>query len=164
MTVQITTRPQLLRFISPGALRAALCAAAVLAAAAPCIAEQSAALATYPVKAIRIIVASSPGTASDIFARSLGEDLGEFYGKRVIVENRPGAGGLIGNTQVSKASADGHTLGMIDVTRVITELMRGPPPYRALADIIGVTHVASITNVLVTVPSIIARTAPDFVA
>src|SRR6202162_3891557 len=92
MTVQITTRPQLLRFISPGALRAALCAAAVLAAAAPCIAEQSAALADYPVKAIRIIVASSPGTASDIFARSLGEDLGAFYGKRILVDNRPGAG------------------------------------------------------------------------
>lgn len=118
----------------------------------------------FPVKPIRIIVASSPGTASDIFARSLGEDLSEFYGKRIIVDNRPGAGGLIGNTQVSKANADGYTLGMIDVTRLITELMRDPPPYRALADIIGVTHVASITNVLVTTPSIIARTAPDFVA
>src|SRR5450759_456491 len=164
MTVHITTRSQLLRFISTGALRVVICAAAMLVGAAPCIARQSAALADYPVKTIRIIVASSPGTASDIFARSLGEDLGAFYGKRVIVENRPGAGGLIGNTQVSKANADGYTLGMIDVTRIITELMRDPPPYRALADIIGVTHVASITNVLVTVPSIIARTTPDVVA
>lgn len=118
----------------------------------------------YPVKTIRIIVASSPGTASDIFARSLGEELSEFYGRRIIIDNRPGAGGLIGNTQVSKANADGYTLGMIDVTRLITELMRDPPPYRALADIIGVTHVASITNVLVTTPMILARTAPDFVA
>ncbi|MSP98740.1 MAG: hypothetical protein EXR29_16285 [Betaproteobacteria bacterium] len=130
----------------------------------PCIAQPAAALADYPVKTIRIIVASSPGTASDIFARSLGEDLGEFYGQRIIVENRPGAGGLIGNTRVSKANADGYTLGMIDVTRVITELLRDPPPYRALADIIGVTHVASITNVLITVPSILARSPTDFVA
>ncbi len=53
---------------------------------------------------------------------------------------------------------------MVDVTRVITELMRDPPPYRALADIVGVTHVASITNVLVTVPSILARNPPEFVA
>ncbi|MEK7878040.1 MAG: tripartite tricarboxylate transporter substrate-binding protein [Pseudomonadota bacterium] len=145
-------------------MRISIGALAVLVAAAPCIARQSAALADYPVKTIRIIVASSPGTASDIFARSLSEDLGDFYGKRIIVENRPGAGGLIGNTRVSKANADGYTLGMVDVTRVITELMRDPPPYRALADIVGVTHVASITNVLVTVPSILARTAPGFVA
>lgn len=146
------------------ALRVAICALAVLVAASPCIAQPAAALADYPVKTIRIIVASSPGTASDIFARSLGEDLGDFYERRVIVDNRAGAGGLIGNIRVSKANADGYTLGMIDVTRVITELMRDPPPYRALADIIGVTHVASITNVLVTVPSILARSAPEFVA
>ena len=90
--------------------------------------------------------------------------VGAYYGKRVIVENRPGAGGLIGNMHVSKASADGHTLGMVDVTRIITELMRDPPPYRALADIIGVTHVASITNVLAVTPKIITRNANDFVA
>ena len=146
------------------ALRVAICALDVLVAASPGIAQPAAALADYPVKTIRIIVASSPGTASDIFARSLGEDLGDFYERRVIVDNRAGAGGLIGNIRVSKANADGYTLGMIDVTRVITELMRDPPPYRALADIIGVTHVASITNVLVTVPSILARSAPEFVA
>ena len=145
------------------ALRVAIGALAMLVAASPCIAQPAVALADYPVKTIRIIVASSPGTASDIFARSLGEELGDFYGRRVIVDNRPGAGGLIGNIRVSKANPDGYTLGMIDVTRVITELMRDPPPYRALADIIGVTHVASITNVLVTVPSMLARSAPEFV-
>lgn len=111
-----------------------------------------------------MIVASSPATASDIFARSLGEELSAFYNKRVIIENRPGAGGLIGNTHVSKAAADGYTLGMIDVTRLITELMRDPPPYRALADIVGVTHVASITNVLAVTPRILAHGATDFVA
>lgn len=75
-----------------------------------------------------------------------------------------GAGGLIGNTLVSRANADGYTLGMVNVTRIITELMRDQPPYRALADIVGVTHVASITNVLAVAPSILARTAPEFVA
>ncbi len=132
--------------------------------AAPSIAQQSAALAAYPVKTIRIIVASSPGTASDFFARSLGEELGAFYRQRVAIENRPGAGGLIGNILVSKANADGYTLGMIDVTRLITELVRDQPPYRALADIVGVAHVASITNVLAVTPAIPVRTAPEFVA
>jgi tripartite-type tricarboxylate transporter receptor subunit TctC len=140
------------------------CAWAALVAAAPCLALPTEQAPDYPTKTIRIIVASSPGTASDIFARSLGDELGTFYNKRIIVENRPGAGGLIGNTHVSKASADGYTLGMIDVTRLITELMRDPPPYHALADIIGVTHVASITNVLAVTPKIIARNATDFVA
>ena len=135
-----------------------------LLVAAPCFAQHPQAEPDYPVKPIRIIVASSPATASDIFARSLGEDLSAFYGKRVIVENRPGAGGLIGNTHVSKANADGYTLGMVDVTRLITELMRDPPPYRALADIIGVTHVASITNVLAATPKMLAHGAADFVA
>jgi tripartite-type tricarboxylate transporter receptor subunit TctC len=154
----------LLRFISTGALRLAICATAVLVGAAPCIAQQSAALADYPVKTIRIIVASSPGTASDFFARSLGEELGAFYRQRVVIENRSGAGGLIGNKLVSKANGDGYTLGMVDVTRIITELMRDQPPYRALADIVGVTHVASITNVLAVAPSMLVRTAPEFVA
>ena len=130
----------------------------------PCLAQQPETMAEYPVKPIRMIVASSPGTASDIFARSLGDELGAFYGKRIIIENRPGAGGLIGNAHVSKANADGYTLGMIDVTRLITELMRERPPYRALDDIIGVTHVASITNVLAVTPKMVTRNAPDFVA
>lgn len=135
-----------------------------LCVAAPCLAAQHNSTPDYPLKTIRMIVASSPGTASDIFARSLGEELSAFYGKRVIVENRPGAGGLIGNTQMSKAVADGHTLGMVDVTRIITELIRDPPPYRALADITGVTHVASITNVLAVTPAIVSRNAGEFVA
>lgn len=145
-----------------------VCLQAALALAAIGIAANCAALPAepeveYPTRTIRIIVASSTGTASDIFARSLASELAAFYGKRIIVENRPGAGGLIGNAHMSRANADGYTLGMVDVTRLITELMRDPPPYRALADVTGVTHVASITNVLAVTPSIVARNAGDFV-
>jgi len=132
--------------------------------AAPGLARQSPALADYPVRPIRIIVASSPGTASDFFARTVGRDLSAFYGQSVVIDNRSGAGGLIGNTMVSKANADGYTLGVVGVTRLITEIMRDPPPYRALADIVGVAHVASITNVLVVAPSLPVRTAREFAA
>ncbi len=152
-----------LRILSAGVLRAALCALAAWLTAVPCIAQQSKALAVYPVKPIRIIVASSPGAADDFFARTLGNELEGFYQQRVIVENRPGAGGLIGNLLLSRANADGYTLGMVGVTRIITELVRDQPPYRALADITGVAHVASITNVLVVTPSIPVRTALEFV-
>ena len=154
----------ILRFISTGALRFVLCAPAAFLGAAPCIAQPSAALAVYPVKSIRIITASSPGTAEDFFARSIGEELSAFYGQRVVIDNRSGAGGLIGNTLVSKANPDGYTLGMVSVSRIIRELMHDRPPYRALADIVGVAHVASITNVLAVTPWIPVRTASDFVA
>ena len=146
------------------ALRLALWVPAALLAGASAFAQPPASLADYPARSIRIIVASSPGTASDFFARSLGDELSAFYRQNVYIENRPGAGGLIGNTLVSRATADGHTLGMVDVTRIISELVRDQPPYRALADIVGVAHVASITNVLVMSRSIPARTAGEFVA
>jgi tripartite-type tricarboxylate transporter receptor subunit TctC len=141
-----------LRFLSAGALLGA----------APCAAAEPAAFTAYPVKPIRIIVAYPPGAADDFFARSLADDLEVFYRQRVVVENRTGAGGLIGNMLVSRANADGYTLGMVGVTRLITEIMREPPPYRALADIVGVAHVASITNVLAVTPAIPVRTPQEF--
>ena len=119
--------------------------------------------ADYPLRPIRMIVAAAPGSADEFFARSLGERMESFYKRRVVIDSRPGAGGLIGNTLVSRANADGYTLGMVSVTRLITALMREEPPYRALADIVGVAHVASITNVLVVAPAMPARTAQDFV-
>lgn len=152
------------RILWASALRVALCAPAPFLGADPCLAQKSAALADFPVKPIRIIVASSPGAADDFFARALAEELEGFYRKRIVIENRSGAGGLIGNTLMSRANADGYTLGMIGVTRIITQLVRDPPPYRALADIVGVAHVASITNVLAVTPAIPVRTAPAFAA
>jgi len=116
------------RFIRAGALWVTLCALTVLAGVAPCIAKQPEALADYPVKPIRIIVANSPGTATDFFARAVGAELGAIYRLNVVIENRAGAGGLIGNMLVSRANADGYTLGMVGVTRIITELMREQPP------------------------------------
>ena len=112
---------RLLRFLSAGAMLGA----------APCAAAEPAAFTAYPVKPIRIIVAYPPGAADDFFARALADDLEAFYRQRVVVENRTGAGGLIGNMLVSRANADGYTLGMVGVTRLITEIMREPPPYRA---------------------------------
>jgi tripartite-type tricarboxylate transporter receptor subunit TctC len=151
------------RFIAVGPVWAALCAPVLFLEAAPCGARQSTAHIAYPVKPIRIVVASSPGAADDFFARAVGDQLEAFYGQRVVIDNRPGAGGLIGNTIVSRANADGHTLGMVGVTRLITELVRDPPPYRALADVVGVAHVASITNVLAVTPALPVWTASDFV-
>lgn len=146
-------------------LRAVVCACVLagLPAAGAARAQPVAGPADYPLRPIRVIVAASPGSADEIFARALGEDLENFYGQRVVIDSRPGAGGLIGNTLVSRATADGYTLGMVGVTRLITALLRDAPPYRALADISGVAHVASITNVLAVAPDMSTPTARDFV-
>jgi tripartite-type tricarboxylate transporter receptor subunit TctC len=153
----------LLRLIAAGALRILLCVPALLADPEPATANNGSPLVDYPVRPIRIVVASSPGTADDFFARSLARELEGFYGQRIIIDNRSGAGGLIGNTLVSRSAADGYTLGMVGVTRLISELVRDEPPYRALADIVGVAHVASITNVLVVSRTLPVSTAPEFV-
>ncbi len=144
-------------------LRAVLWACTSVPVAGQCIAQQAPEPADYPLRPIRMIVAAAPGSADEFFARSLGESLERFYKQRVVIDSRSGAGGLIGNTLVSRANADGYTLGMVGVTRLINALLREPPPYRALADITGVAHVASITNVLVVTPAMPARTAQDFV-
>lgn len=144
-----------------GARVLAVCAAALVAGQCP--AQPLSPQENYPARAIRIIVAASPGSADEFFARTLGQRLEAVYRQRIVIDSRPGAGGLIGNTVVSKGNADGYTLGMVGVTRIITALMREQPPYRPLADIAGVAHVASITNVLVVTPAIQARTAREFV-
>ena len=124
---------------------------------------KSATQADFPARPIRIIVAAPPGSADDFFARVVGDALGAQYGERVVIDPRPGAGGLIGNVLVSQAGADGYTLGMVGVTRLINALMREQPPYRALGDIAAVVHVASITNVLIVAPDMPVRTAAEFV-
>jgi tripartite-type tricarboxylate transporter receptor subunit TctC len=118
--------------------------------------------AVYPVRPIRMIVASSAGTADDFFARSLARELADIYRQNVVIDNRPGAGGLIGNARVSRATPDGYTLGMVGLTRIVSELMHDEAPYRALADISGVAHVASITYLLAITSSIHPRNVPEF--
>ena len=142
---------------------AMVCACALSVAAGTGRAQQAFNDAEYPLRPIRIIVAASVGSADEFFARSLGADLESFYKQRVIIDSRPGAGGLIGNARVSRANADGYTLGMVSVTRLINALLREDPPYSALGDITGVAHVASITNVLVMTPALGSRTAQQFV-
>ncbi len=118
----------------------------------------------YPVRALRMIVATPSGTATDFFARVLGEELAAVYQKRIIVNNRSGAGGLIGNTLLSQAPPDGYTLGMVSITRLVTEIIRDVPPYRALDDAAAVMQVASIGNVLAVPPAVQSRKVSELIA
>ena len=118
----------------------------------------------YPSKPIRMIVASSPGTSSDLFARLVGQHLTELYGQQVIADNRAGAGGLIGNDIVSKAVPDGYTLALIGSTRIVSALLRKDSPYHPINDTTTIAEVASIPNALVVAPSVPAKSVKEFVA
>ena len=98
--------------------------------------------AAYPDKPIRIVVTFAAGGASDIVARVVGEQLGKKLGQAVIVDNRPGAGGSVGGTNVVQSPADGYTLMLSNSTPVsIGPFALEKQPYDPLADL---THIASI--------------------
>src|SRR5215212_7701958 len=109
---------------------------------------------SYPTKPIRMVVPFPPGAASDFLARTLGQKLNELYGQQVVIDNRPGAGGIVGSTLVVKSVPDGYTIGMVGQPHLMQPLLQREPPYRALDDIAPVMQVASLPNVLVVSPQL----------
>ncbi|HEY7658774.1 MAG TPA: tripartite tricarboxylate transporter substrate binding protein [Burkholderiales bacterium] len=138
----------------------------LFAAAAGAAATAPAAMAAekFPVRPIRMIVPLPPGTASDFLARVLGERLGDAYKQQVVVDNRPGAGGLIGSSLLTKATADGYTYGMIAPPHVVAPMLRKDPPYHPLKDVTPVMEVAVIANVLMVAPRLPAKNVRELVA
>ena len=106
----------------------------------------------YPSRPIKLIVPFSPGSASDILARTIGERLQNSFNQAVIIENRPGAGGTIASAQVAKTEADGYTLLVVSAGQVVNPSMYKNLSYDTLKDFRGVIPFASLPSVLV-VPS-----------
>jgi tripartite-type tricarboxylate transporter receptor subunit TctC len=119
---------------------------------------------TYPTKPIRMVVPFPPGAASDFLARVLGQKLNELYGQQVVIDNRPGAGGIVGSTLVAKGAPDGYTLGMVGQPHLMQPLLQRDPPYRPLEDVVFVTQVASLPNVLVVSPQLPVKSVSDVIA
>ncbi len=118
----------------------------------------------YPSRPIRMIVPFPPGAASDFLARTVGQKMSERYGQQVVIDNRAGAGGVVGSTLLSNAVPDGYTVGMIGQPHLVNALLQREPPYRALEDITAVIDVASLPNVLVVTPGLPAKTVADLIA
>lgn len=104
--------------------------------------------AKFPTRPIRMIVASSAGTGADIFARIVAQGLTDSYKEQVIVENRTGAGGIIGGVHAANATPDGHSLFMASVSTYVSPLMQAKPSYQPLEDFRAVAQVAAITSVV----------------
>jgi tripartite-type tricarboxylate transporter receptor subunit TctC len=127
--------------------------------AAPCFAQS-----TYPAKPVRVISPSSAGGGSDIIARIVAPKLTERLGQQVIVENRPGAGTVIGSDYVAKAAPDGYTLLLGIATLATNPALLKKMPYDAVRDLAPITQVAQSPNVLVVHPSIPVKTVKELIA
>jgi tripartite-type tricarboxylate transporter receptor subunit TctC len=117
--------------------------------------SQTAAPQEWPQRQIRMIVSFGAGGGADIIGRILAEGLQDRFGKPVVVENKPGAGGIIGNEAVAKAAPDGYTMGMMTAGQIIAAVTRKSMPY----DTETLTPVARIADA-----SLIIATRPDFPA
>jgi tripartite-type tricarboxylate transporter receptor subunit TctC len=118
----------------------------------------------YPTRAVRLIVPSSPGGGTDISARILAPQLTQFLGQQVVVENRPGAGTMIGGEAVARAAPDGYTLLMGISTLAINPAMYKKVTYDALKDLAPISQAVALSNVLVIHPSLPSRNLKEFIA
>src|SRR3970282_2283072 len=104
----------------------------------------------WPLRAVRLVVPSAPGGGTDITARLIAPTLSEQLGQQVVVENRAGAGTMIGGEVVARAGPDGYTLLMGISTLAINPSMYRKVPYDALKDFAPISQVVSLSNLLVT--------------
>jgi tripartite-type tricarboxylate transporter receptor subunit TctC len=118
----------------------------------------------FPQRPIRMIVGFPPGGTTDIVARLLAPRISERFKQQVVIDNRPGASGLIGGSIVVKAQPDGHTLFFTGASAAITVSLYAKPPYNITKDLVPVAYAASTPYVVVAHPSVNAKTLQDFIA
>ncbi len=120
--------------------------------------------AKFPTRPIRMIVASSAGTGADIFARIVAQGLTDIYKEQVVVENRTGAGGLIGGVTAAAATPDGHSLFMASTSTYVSPLMQVKPAYQPLQDFTAVAQVTAVTSVVMVHAGIPVKSVKELVA
>ena len=120
---------------------------------------------TFPTKPVRWIVPYAPGGFADTRARQIGARLSEFWKQPVVIENRAGAGGVLGTDAVAKAAPDGYTMGMGNLAGLaVNKSLMKAVPYDPLADLVHVVLIEKSPLVLMVHPSVQARTVAEFVA
>ena len=129
----------------------------ILAAAAPSTAQD------YPSHPIKMIVPFGAGGPTDIFTRLLAEELRKALKQPFVLENRPGAGTIIGTEAAAKSPPDGYTLLMISATQTTTETLVPSKPYKLLRDFVPVASLLNSELVMVVHPSVPVNTVKDFI-
>ncbi len=133
----------------------AICA---MAALAPASAQD------YPQRPIRIIVSFGPGGGADIVARIVGQSMQDRLGQPVVIENRPGAAGTLGNDFVARATPDGYTLGIMTAGQVIAAVVQKSLHYDTLSAFDWVGQVATASLLIVTRPDFPANNVKELIA
>ncbi len=129
----------------------------LMAAAAP-------AQTAWPSRPVRIVVPSPPGGGTDIIARVLAQQLSAALGQQFFVENRPGAGNMIGIENVARAAPDGYSLLFVPSTLALNSVMYKKVSYDPVRDFTPITLAAAANNVLVVNPKVAATTVAEFIA
>lgn len=131
-------------------LSLAACVALALGAALPGqAAAQSASAGAFPSKPIHIVVPNAPGGAADLTSRTVGQKMSEALGQPVIIDNKPGAGGVVAGEVVAKAAPDGHTLLLISSGTAVSASLFKSLPFDTARDFIPVAPLASFDLVIV---------------
>jgi tripartite-type tricarboxylate transporter receptor subunit TctC len=137
---------------------------AALLASAALLSPFTAQAQDYPARAIRIIVPFTPGSATDIMGRIVGERLNAAWGQPVIVDNKPGAGGSIGIRETARAEPDGYTLVVVSSGHAVNHVLYKELGYDTLKDFSSVAMLGSLPSVLIVPPSLGINSAKELVA
>ena len=118
----------------------------------------------YPNRPVRFIVPYAPGGSSDVIARLLGQKLADALGQPFVVDNRPGAGSMIGTDLAARAAPDGHTIILSDMPHAINPSIHAKVPYDPVNDFSPITLVGVAPLLLFVNPAMPARALKDFIA
>jgi tripartite-type tricarboxylate transporter receptor subunit TctC len=138
--------------------------AALLASAAILSPGAAQAQDAYPSRQVRIIVPFTPGSATDVMARLVGERLNVAWGQPVIVDNRPGAGGSIGIRETARAAPDGYTLAVVSSGHAVNHVLYKELGYDTLKDFSTVAMLGSLPSVLIVPPTLGINSVKELVA
>jgi tripartite-type tricarboxylate transporter receptor subunit TctC len=130
----------------------------------PALAVEQPSAQPYPNKPVHIIVPFTPGSATDILARTFGQKLSDLWGQSVFVENRPGAGGTIGAAVVAKSAADGYTLLVNSAAHAYNPSIYTSLPFDTTKDFVEIVPLAGQPNVLVVAPSAGVKSVAELIA
>lgn len=133
-------------------------AAPLLAGSAPCAAQ------AFPVRPLRIIVPTGAGGITDILARLIGQRLAESLGQPVVIDNRPGVGGIVGTQIATQAAPDGHTLLMVFPAHPVNPSLVRKLPYDTVRDLAPVTMVSAVALLLTVNASLPVRNVRELIA
>src|SRR5437773_2467877 len=118
----------------------------------------------YPSRPVRIIVPSPPAGGTDIVGRVLGDHFTKAFGQQFFVENKPGAGNLIGIEAAARAAPDGYTLLMTASTLALNSVLYKKVPYDPVRDFAPITLAATAPNILIVHPGVPAKSLAEFIA